>query len=649
MIEPCSPADNNGICPRGRCEYPRETFSACRLLTLFVLLAGVPLAALGWLGWKLVDQDRVLESQREKERLENAAGVVAQQLERRLTAWDELLAQGYSIGPPPNTALLVFDSSGVVRQQGIRLPWYPQVPAAPEAPPNMFAAAEVQEFRDGNVVAAADAYRTIAANRDRQIRAAALMRLARSLRKQGKFLEALAVYGELAAMGDTAIGGSPAELIGRHERIALFQSIGDRQAAESEKALLASALSQGRYRIDRATFDFYRESTSLPPSQESKMAVAVENMWPIWQQEASGKTAWTSDSGAFASVWRKTPAGSAVIVADADSVAAPLSAASRNLQVRLALEDASGHLSWGSVPPGGVWVTKTFRETGLPWTIRVAAANPAAGGEISASRRRLMSAGFVLMFLVIAAAGYFVFRSVSRELGVARLQSDFVAAVSHEFRTPLTAMRHLTEMLEEGDTPRERLPLYYRALGKETRRLHGMVESLLDFGRMEAGRRSYLMEGANAAELARQVLDEFREHSSAGSHRLEWQTPSSAALHILADRDALALALRNLLDNAVKYSPEASTVSVSVESRGRLAGISVRDQGAGIPKDEQREIFRKFARGSSAREMNVKGTGIGLTMAHEIVKAHGGRLELASEPGSGSRFTILLPVQGEEA
>jgi signal transduction histidine kinase len=176
-----------------------------------------------------------------------------------------------------------------------------------------------------------------------------------------------------------------------------------------------------------------------------------------------------------------------------------------------------------------------------------------------------------------------------------------------------------------------------------------MVESLLDFGRMEAGRRSYLMEGANATELARQVVDEFREHSSAGSHRLEWQTTASLPLPIRADRDALALALRNLLDNAVKYSPEASTVSVSVESRGGLAGISVRDQGAGIPKDEQREIFRKFARGSAAREMNVKGTGIGLTMAHEIVKAHGGRLELASEPGRGSRFTILLPVHGGEA
>lgn len=140
------------------------------------------------------------------------------------------------------------------------------------------------------------------------------------------------------------------------------------------------------------------------------------------------------------------------------------------------------------------------------------------------------------------------------------------------------------------------------------------------------------------------MVDEFREHSTRGAQRIDLQAPSGP-LHVRADRDALALALRNLLDNAVKYSPEDSTVSVSVESQDGLAGISVEDKGVGIPKEEQREGFRKFTRGSSAKKLNVKGTGIGLTMADQIVKAHGGRLELASEPGRGSRFTILLPVR----
>ena len=110
----------------------------------------------------------------------------------------------------------------------------------------------------------------------------------------------------------------------------------------------------------------------------------------------------------------------------------------------------------------------------------------------------------------------------------------------------------------------------------------------------------------------------------------------------------MALALRNLIDNALKYSPESATVAISVVRRGDLAGISVEDRGPGISKEEQLAIFRKFVRGEAARERNVKGTGIGLALADQIVKAHGGCLELASEPGHGSRFTILLPEQPGE-
>jgi signal transduction histidine kinase len=207
-------------------------------------------------------------------------------------------------------------------------------------------------------------------------------------------------------------------------------------------------------------------------------------------------------------------------------------------------------------------------------------------------------------------------------------------------------MSHLTEMLEEGGTPGDRLPLYYRALGKETKRLRGMVESLLDFGRMEAGRHVYHMEDADAAELVRRVVDEFREEASTNAHRVELDMPPGER-RIRGDREAITRALRNLLENAVKYSPQSSTVKVLVESqRGHLA-ISVEDQGAGIPKHEQRQVFRKFVRGASSRTLNVKGSGIGLSMVDHIVKAHGGRVALQSEPGRGSRFTILLPVKPE--
>ena len=244
------------------------------------------------------------------------------------------------------------------------------------------------------------------------------------------------------------------------------------------------------------------------------------------------------------------------------------------------------------------------------------------------------------MVLVITVASYFVFRAINRELTVARLQSNFVGAVSHEFRTPLTAMSHLTEMLEEGRATDDRLPHYYRALGRETRRLQRMVESLLDFGRLEAGRPVYHLEDTSASDLVRRVVDEFQGSSDVS--RLEFQAPSDRFL-VRVDSEAIALALRNLLDNALKYSPESSPVQVRVADRAGLTGISVQDLGLGIPKGEQREVFRKFVRGTAAKTLNVKGTGIGLSIADLIVRAHGGRLELNSQPGQGCRFTVLLP------
>ena len=204
-------------------------------------------------------------------------------------------------------------------------------------------------------------------------------------------------------------------------------------------------------------------------------------------------------------------------------------------------------------------------------------------------------------------------------------------------RLPLTAMRHLSDLLEEGGVAPDRQAQYYRAIGKESRRLHSMVESLLDFGRIESGRRTYAMEDTTASDLARQVVEEL------GSPRVVLDT-SATPSPIRGDREALSLALRNLIDNAMKYSPDASPVHVSVGAHGGFAGISVQDEGAGIPREEQRTVFRKFVRGQSARAMNVKGTGLGLTLADQIVRAHGGKLELVSEPARGARFTIRLPV-----
>jgi signal transduction histidine kinase len=154
----------------------------------------------------------------------------------------------------------------------------------------------------------------------------------------------------------------------------------------------------------------------------------------------------------------------------------------------------------------------------------------------------------------------------------------------------------------------------------------------------------YNVERLDAASLVDDIVEGFQETAGAQGFRIDVKRTDAPAF-VRADRDALGLAIRNLLDNAVKYSPACRTVWVeTLPVEGRL-GIRVRDRGVGIPLAEQRSIFDRFVRGSVGRDAGVKGTGIGLTLARHIVTAHHGEIRLESAPGQGSTFIILLPLE----
>jgi signal transduction histidine kinase len=251
----------------------------------------------------------------------------------------------------------------------------------------------------------------------------------------------------------------------------------------------------------------------------------------------------------------------------------------------------------------------------------------------------------VLLFLMLAGA-YFILRSVTRELEVARLQSEFVAAVSHEFRTPLASLLQMSELLAEGRVAEHRRPQYYEVLRRETARLQRLVESLLDFARMEAAAREYRMEPVDADALVRDVAGDFQREVAERGYSLELTT-NGASSRLQADPEALSRALWNLLENAVKYSPAHKTIWVESATENSHYVIRVRDRGLGIAREEQERVFEKFVRASSARTVAARGTGLGLAMVRHIVTAHGGQVRVQSEPGAGSTFSLSLPVEKE--
>jgi signal transduction histidine kinase len=239
-------------------------------------------------------------------------------------------------------------------------------------------------------------------------------------------------------------------------------------------------------------------------------------------------------------------------------------------------------------------------------------------------------------------------RLISFSLKQAQLQADFVAAVSHEFRSPLTTLRTITELLVQNRIPDEaRRQQSYVFLDHETTRLHRLVEELLDFRRRESGSEQYTLERHDLYQLVRATLDDFAEQAEAHGFSIETDIGSpgdSSAVKIKVDEEAFRRAVRNLLDNAMKYSPVCRTVWVNASVQDHSVLISVRDQGMGIAADEERAIFQKFVRGDAAKRAGIKGTGIGLTMVQQISEAMGGEVRLQSQPGVGSTFTIVLPL-----
>ena len=263
-------------------------------------------------------------------------------------------------------------------------------------------------------------------------------------------------------------------------------------------------------------------------------------------------------------------------------------------------------------------------------------------GATPASRTRLLPAMLALVILFLWGAVYFMARAIRREAEAARLQSHFVASVSHEFRSPLTTVRQLSEMLEMDQVPSEdRRRKYYRVLAAEARRLQRLVETLLNFGKMEAGAQQYHFEKLDVRQLVSRAVREAAVQEEETSGRVRMNGPQ-AGIQLWGDADALALALRNLVDNGLKYSPATEAVEVRWNNEQGRVSISVADRGPGIPREEQDAIFQKFVRGRSAIEANIKGTGVGLAMVQHILSAHGGEIKLESEPGCGSTFTVVL-------
>ena len=223
-----------------------------------------------------------------------------------------------------------------------------------------------------------------------------------------------------------------------------------------------------------------------------------------------------------------------------------------------------------------------------------------------------------------------------------QLKSEFVSLVSHEFRAPLTNMRGALELMEDSfSTNGADYSRLTRIVNAEVGRLGRLVEDVLNISRIEAGELKLTCEKVDAVQVVTQVLDEFTARNV--SQKLHYFSESTHPF-LWADLDRLHQVIANLIDNAVKYSPENSEVTVSIESNAQEGILSVSDHGLGIPIEEQPHLFQKFSRLDSRDDKETYGYGLGLYLCRRLIEGMHGRIWVESEPGRGATFRFALPL-----
>jgi signal transduction histidine kinase len=250
--------------------------------------------------------------------------------------------------------------------------------------------------------------------------------------------------------------------------------------------------------------------------------------------------------------------------------------------------------------------------------------------------------------LLMGAGMIFAYQNVARELALAKLKSDFVSNVSHELRTPLSLIRLYAETLELGriSSPGKHQE-YYEIIRKESERLTSLINNILDFSRIEAGKKEYDFRETDMADLVRSTLDSYRFEIEQNGFEFEQKIDKNLP-QLRVDREAIARSLLNLVSNAVKYSAAEKYLGVHLYRHHGVVNLEVVDHGIGIPPKEQLKIFEKFYRVGDPLVHNTKGSGLGLALVRHIVQAHGGVVVVESAPGRGSKFIITLPLQNSQ-
>ena len=281
------------------------------------------------------------------------------------------------------------------------------------------------------------------------------------------------------------------------------------------------------------------------------------------------------------------------------------------------------------------------------WEAAAYLTNPEYLTQAAHTARLTLGLLVAVLLTAIGIGSLLIVRNLNAELKLARQKTDFVSNVSHELKTPLTSIRMFSELLAEGRVAdHAKQHSYLQIISAEAGRLTRLINNVLDFSRMERGEKKYNFQPCELTEIVRNTADTIRPHLEAGGYQLDCELPESP-LPIRGDADGLSQIIVNLLSNAEKYSNGGKEILLCLASRPSTlphAELRVMDRGPGVPKGSEQKIFEQFYRAHDSLSSGIQGSGLGLTIARQIARAHGGDVAYEPREGGGSNFVLRLPL-----
>ena len=627
---------------------------------VFALFIAAPAVALTWLGFRSI---RAAEIERDQRLREEQAGVARLVDASLASALDRTITDVKAAGHFDDAVAFIVEDTGVIAFPADRVYFGPfgvtpsSLPAlrTPSSITGLIGQAQRAEAQGRHVEARA-LYERLRADRD--LAAWANLKLAMIAVDSGD-------RSRLSAVADSRLATSNARTpAGIPLAVAAASYAGVLNGRERARflPLVAATLEElrgGRWWLhadQRRAYDtelrsVLRDSARPPTLPEADSRFEQRSHLDVLLRKPVAEGATTSraalvktDSGSVLLVWEATTAEGlsrpgvalfgAPIATLFDSTLGPLVA---NHDFDTALRDDHGTSIWGDIDDAQVSQAPLTLESVNGWQLVFTGPTVPVSG-------RLLNYGLVLLPIVMLASGLVMTAwIVRRDLALARLQSTFVGAVTHEFKSPITSIRLLMERLAGGRVEtRDERERYYAAVGAETDRLEGLVNRLLESQKLQSGQKHYAFRLTSVSTMAHATVERLRSYAEAKGIQLNLVVDAGFP-DVAIDRDSIADAISNLVDNAIKYSPAGTTVSVALRLAGDEILIEVADEGIGVDLDDADRIFEPFYRSLRGDHANVHGTGLGLSLVKAAAEAHGGSVEVSSDGRRGSRFTLRLP------